>query len=80
MSNNYQDYFQLFKPQYNKQNSAKTEMLHLQKAKFSPSIRGQRVKVDAKILCFQKSLKLIFYSCTYIEHTDQFHKNVLFMY
>lgn len=53
MSNNYQDYFQLFKPQYNKQNSAKTEMLLLQKAKFSPSIRGQRVKVDAKILCFQ---------------------------
>lgn len=53
MSNNYQDYFQLLKSQYNKQNSAKTDMLHLQKAKFSHSIRGQRVKVDTKILRFQ---------------------------
>lgn len=53
MSTNYQDYLQLFKSQYNKQNSAKTKMLHSQKAKFPPSIRGQRVKVDAKIFRFQ---------------------------
>lgn len=53
MSNNYQDYLQLFKSQYNKQNSAKIDMLHSQKAKFPPSIRGQRVKVDAKIFHFQ---------------------------
>ena len=48
MSNNYQDYFHLFKPQYNKQISAKTEMLHLQKAKGQIFSINQRPEGEGK--------------------------------